>query len=218
MINDEFMIESPEDYGLDAPVPTCAPFAPTCATTASTTPPKTNLDAMLEIMASSGNPPNPDSPYGADPNDPNAPLPHRVRAIKDYPQNFVMELALGLDSADTLCIRYDYTPHEFAQLQDNPTFKKDLLDWKQRMADEGLSFKFKARVQAEAYLHDIDQIIADPTTSKETKLAAISRVVEWGGLSAKTNGSDATASGKSSITINIARFSDPEPTTIEICP
>ena len=135
-------------------------------------------------------------------------------AIKDYPQNFVMELALGLETEDALCVRYDFTPEEYALLLSNKTFQSDLANWKQRMADEGLSFKLKARVQAESYLMDIDGIIHDPSTSNETKLAAISRVVSWGGLDQKAT--QESSSSKPSITINITRFSDSKTEAIEI--
>ena len=140
--------------------------------------------------------------------------------LKEYSQNFIMEIALGLETPESLCVRYDITPLEYLQLSANQTFITDLAHWRQRMADEGLSFKLKARVQAEEYLQEIDNIVTDPTTSKETKLAAISRVVQWGGLDTKPSD---TGNAKPSITINITRFSDPDlnsnsvkPETIEI--
>lgn len=126
------------------------------------------------------------------------------QAVTNYSQHFVMELALGLESPDSLCIRYDITPYEYACLLANPVFQSDLNSWKQRMVDEGLSFKLKARVQAEAYLEEIDNLVNDPDTSKETKLAAISRVVAWGGLEQSKNSTE--GSSKPSITINIAPY------------
>lgn len=141
-------------------------------------------------------------------------LPAARPPLKEYPQNFVMELALGLESPDALCIRYDITLHEYSQLTSNPTFQTDLNNWRSRMADEGLSFKLKARVQAESYLADIDDIITSQSTSPETKLAAISRVVQWGGLESK--GDNSSGSNKPSVTINITRFSDNTKEAIEI--
>lgn len=138
------------------------------------------------------------------------------RSAVNYSQHFVMELALGLETPDTLCIRYDITPYEYACLLANPVFQSDLNNWKQKMVDEGLSFKLKARVQAESYLEELDQIVHDPDTSKETKLAAISRVVGWAGLEQSKNSTE--GSSKPSITINITRFSDNRQEAIEINP
>ena len=135
-------------------------------------------------------------------------------SITNYSQHFVMELALGLESPDALCIRYDVTPSEYALLLSNPIFQTDLAHWKQKMVDEGLSFKLKARVQAESYLTEIDELIADPSTSKETKLAAISRIVSWAGLEQSKTTTE--SSNKPSVTINITRFSDNRSEAIEI--
>ena len=134
--------------------------------------------------------------------------------ITDYSQHFIMELALGLETPDALCIRYDITPSEYALLLANPIFQTDLAHWKQKMVDEGLSFKLKARVQAESYLEQIDDIITSPNTSQETKLAAISRVVGWAGLEQSKTTSE--TSNKPTVTINITRFSDNSKEAIEI--
>lgn len=143
------------------------------------------------------------------------PPPPSVRPnITNYSQHFIMELALGLESPDALCIRYDITPSEYSLLLANPVFQTDLTHWKSKMVDEGLSFKLKARIQAESYLEEIDELISDPTTSKETKLAAISRIVSWAGLEQSKTTSE--AGSKPSVTINITRFSDNTQEAIEI--
>lgn len=141
------------------------------------------------------------------------PPPATIKRPRDYPQNFCMELALGLEDEEVLCIRYDLTPYEYECLKENHAFQKDLASWRSRMAEDGLSFKLKARVQAESYLQEIDSIITSIDTSAETKLNAITRCVEWAGLGPKQQ--DGKNSG-TSVTINITRFSEDSPKTIEI--
>lgn len=142
---------------------------------------------------------------------PSPPAP--AKKPRDYPQNFCMELALGLEDEDALCIRYDISPYEYACLKENHAFQKDLSAWRSRMAEDGLSFKLKARVQAESYLQEIDTIITSIDTSPETKLNAITRCVEWAGLGPKQQESKGSGT---SVTINITRFSEDSPNTIKI--
>jgi hypothetical protein len=140
--------------------------------------------------------------------------PQVQRKPKDYPQNFCMELALGLEDEDALCIRYNITPYEYECLKENHAFQKDLSSWRSRVAEEGLSFKLKARVQSEMYLQEIDNIVYDPSTSPETKLNAITRCVEWAGLGPKQQ---VQSSGEGRVVIRIeSNIGSVIPTTAKV--
>jgi len=67
----------------------------------------------------------------------------------------------------------------------------------------GVPFAAKAKVLAESYLTDIDEMIQDDKTPASTRLNAIQSVVRWGKLEpTKDTGTDTSSTGQINIQIN----------------
>lgn len=91
-----------------------------------------------------------------------------------------LDLSLGEDSA-TLCQRYDLTPSQLQSLLLTPAFQKDVDRHRQDILDNGLSFRLKAKIMAEEYLKEIDNLVHDPEASPAVRLDAIKSIVKWSG-------------------------------------
>lgn len=69
-----------------------------------------------------------------------------------WPPMLPVELALGDSSAKKICDFYEITREQFAALIALPAFKKAFADAQEMMQKDGMSFRIKARMQAEALL------------------------------------------------------------------
>ena len=61
------------------------------------------------------------------------------------------------------------------------------------VVNEGITFRLKAKLQAETYLQNVDELIHDPDTSPAVRLDAIKSVVKW----AQYEGDDKAATDSS---------------------
>ena len=105
-----------------------------------------------------------------------------------WPSRLSFDLAMG-DSAEAVMERYAIGPSQMQYLFLNPAFQLELQNHKERILAEGISFKTKAKLQAEDYLTDIDELIHDPETSPAVRLDAIKSVVTWAGYGEKKSDS-----------------------------
>jgi len=94
----------------------------------------------------------------------------------------IMDLAVGVEGIDEILPRYNLTEDDFLALSENRVFKQDLGMAIRDVKENGLTFKTRARVQAEAYLEVLDGIIYADATPASTRLEAIKSTVRWGGL------------------------------------
>jgi hypothetical protein len=105
--------------------------------------------------------------------------------VAPWPPQFTFDLALGLEDLDVLLDRYALTPLEYEVMQMSSGFRRELSDHMREIKENGVSFKHKARVQAEAYLEEVHVIVTDSDVSASTRLDAIKSVVRWAGLEPK---------------------------------
>ena len=61
-------------------------------------------------------------------------------------------------------------------------FRMAVAGHRNELADNGITFKTKARMQSEMYLEDVNDIILNADTPPSVKLNAIQSVVRWAGL------------------------------------
>ena len=71
------------------------------------------------------------------------------------------ELALGLESPQEVFDRYGYSTDDAVKLLSNKTFIKTIKDYKLEVQENGITFKLKARIQAEDLLSHSYQIATD---------------------------------------------------------
>jgi hypothetical protein len=99
----------------------------------------------------------------------------------DWPPKLAMDLALG-DTHDHVIEVYGLTADQLDSILHNPAFRREVAKHEREIRENGVSFKQKARVQAEEYLIEIHNLINDPLVPPSVKLDAIKSVTKWAGL------------------------------------
>ena len=98
-------------------------------------------------------------------------------------------------------------------------FLRRVQTLREEIKDKGLTFRFKARAQAEALLKTSWELIHRPDTSAAVKADLIKSTVKWGGLEPKGDVVSEGASGGVTITINLDNTKMPTtPPTIDVTP
>lgn len=94
------------------------------------------------------------------------------------------DIAMGL-SAETVCIAYEITQEELNRLFHTQAFRRDVSKHEQEIRENGISFRSKAKIQAEMYLEELHELILDAQTPASIRLNAIQSIVKWAGLEPK---------------------------------
>lgn len=120
--------------------------------------------------------------------DSSSPLPPSMLApdsINKWDPRLVLDLAIAVDSLDTILDRYTLTAEQYEALTRNMVFRRELAATMRDIRENGASFRMKAKIQAESYLPVIDDLIWDTDIAASTRLSAIQSVVRWGDLEPK---------------------------------
>ena len=128
------------------------------------------------------------------------PVPLKREAVNRWDPRLILDLALGVEDLDTVLPRYNLTPDDYETLAHSPIFRRELALTIRDVRENGLPFKAKARVQAEAYLEVLDALVYSDGTPASTRLEAIKSTVAWGGLIPKESKEETGATGS---TINV---------------
>ena len=124
-------------------------------------------------------------------------------AANAWDPRMILDLAIGVDGLEEILERYDIAPAEYEILSKVPTFRRELAMTMRDVRENGVPFAAKAKVLAESYLTDIDEMISDSATPASTRLNAIQSVVRWGKLEPKKETNDAGNQGQAiNIQIN----------------
>jgi hypothetical protein len=124
-----------------------------------------------------------------------------------WPNRLSFDVAMGTYDEKQLCDAYEITIEDFDRLRCYPPFRREVVEHKQNIKETGVTFKTKAKMQAEEYLDNLDALILGIDTPPSVKLAAIQSVVKWAGLEPKPE-TVTQQGGGPSVTINITRFSN----------
>lgn len=134
------------------------------------------------------------------------------------------DVALTLEgSGETLqevITRHSITANDILAFNADRVFLKKVEGYRTEIREKGLTFKLKARAQAEELLTTSWLLIHDPAVSPAVKADLIKSTVKWAGLEPKDAGPQDNASGGVKITINLG--SDPrdartiEATTVDV--
>lgn len=114
-----------------------------------------------------------------------------------FPAMLPYELAMKVDAPANICRAYGITRDDFAVLVNHPVFIKAFQEAVEALKVEGMSFKVKARLQAEAYLDTAFAMAVNPGTSDSVRADIIKNTVRWAGYDAKA------AEGGQSANFNI---------------
>lgn len=117
-----------------------------------------------------------------------------LRTIKDYdpgrdpasiawPPTLPVEIALKTAPMNDIRDAYGYSQEEWMRLKDDPAFLADLAAAIQMVKQEGMSFRLKARLQAEELLKTSWRLIHAPNDEVPSSVKAdlIKATARWAG-------------------------------------
>lgn len=96
-----------------------------------------------------------------------------------YPPTFPFEIALRTSSTRAICEAYNIAEDEWELIRHDPTFLGDLERAVKLVAEEGMSFKIKAKLQAEELLKTSWRTIHDPATPPNVRADLIKATMRW---------------------------------------
>jgi hypothetical protein len=128
--------------------------------------------------------------------------PGRDPAAIGWPPTLPIEIALKTAPMNDIRDAYGFSQAEWIALRDNPDFLADLAAAVQMVKEEGMSFKLKARLQAEELLKTSWRLIHAPIDEVPSSVKAdlIKATARWAGYDAKDA---ANAGGGNSLNIQI---------------
>jgi len=124
------------------------------------------------------------------------------------------ELALGVSSPSEVFSKYEYNDESAARLIANPAFIATVKKYKDEIQEGGVSFKLKARIQAEDLLTHSYLLATDP----ETPASVRADMIKWTARVAdlEPRGNDKASGPAGGFTLNISFTGDrPAGRTIE---
>jgi hypothetical protein len=102
-----------------------------------------------------------------------------------FPPMLPIELALKIAAPADICGHYGITREQFAAIIAHPVFIKEYQGAVEALKVEGMSFKLKARMQAEGFLSTSFAMVTNPATSDAVRADLIKNTVRWAGYDAK---------------------------------
>lgn len=113
--------------------------------------------------------------------------PTRNPAEIGWPPTLPIEIALQTAPMDAIRETYGYSEEEWYRLRDDPIFLADLAAAIEMVSQEGMSFKLKARLQAEELLKTSWRLIHAPIDEVPSSVKAdlIKATARWAGYDNK---------------------------------
>jgi hypothetical protein len=130
---------------------------------------------------------------------------HPLRPTK-WSDRLAFDVALTLEGSgeplSDVLLRHKITTQEILDFNTDPVFLKKVDHFRTEVRDKGITFKLKARTQAEELLTTSWLLIHDPAVSPAVKADLIKSTVKWAGLEPKDLPQETSAGGVK-ITINL---------------
>lgn len=119
-----------------------------------------------------------------------------------WPALLPFEIALGIEDTPTILDRHELSWAEWDLIQNNASFRKELINAHKEVAESGISFRRKAAIQAEMYLAELDSVMFAVDTAPSTKLEIFKTLVKCGDLEPVHKGESAPVGNAFNIQIN----------------
>jgi hypothetical protein len=87
-----------------------------------------------------------------------------------YPAALPKDLALFPNKTEDVLAYYKISVDRFLEIQELPTFKRELSTWQKRVQEDSYGVTAKAEVLVSQGLTDLQELMFDPTTTPSTKL------------------------------------------------
>ena len=124
-----------------------------------------------------------------------------------WSDRLAFDVALTLEgSGETLqevMTRHSIGASDIVSFNADPVFLKKVEQYREDIRDKGMTFKLKARAQAEELLTTSWLLIHDPSVSAAVKADLIKSTVKWADLEPKGDDAQAGGGGGVKITINL---------------
>ena len=124
-----------------------------------------------------------------------------------WSDRFAFDLALLLEGSgeklDELLDRHELDANDLLKFKKDVNFLKKVEAYREEVHTKGLTFKVKARAQAEELLRTSWLLIHDPIVSPAVKADLIKSTVKWAGLDTTSANEAQNAAGGVTITINL---------------
>ena len=105
-----------------------------------------------------------------------------------FPPMLPVELAMRSSSVPEICAAYGITKEELVLLVEDPVFIQAYKGAQEMLSKDGMSFRIKARLQAEELLKKSWAMIHAQDTPTAIKADLIKSTVKWAGLEPKGDG------------------------------
>lgn len=125
----------------------------------------------------------------------------RDPSLLGFPPMLPVELAMRIDTPAKICAIYGISRDEFATIIKHPIFIRAYQEAIESLKIDGMAFKVKAKMQAEAYLTTAFSMAQDKNTSDAVRADIIKNTVRWAGFDAKAV--DVGGGNNFSIQINL---------------
>lgn len=123
-----------------------------------------------------------------------------INSVSPWDPRLILDLAIAVEDTEAILARYDLSEYDYNNLLKTTSFRRDLAMTMREVRENGLSFRHKARVQAESYLEVLDSLVYSDSTPSGVRLDGIKQAVAWGDLVPKETKGDG---GQSQNPINI---------------
>jgi hypothetical protein len=125
-----------------------------------------------------------------------------------WTDRFAMDISLLLeksgDTLDDVLNRHGIKADQLGKYNADPLFLKKVNDLRAEVRENGITFKLKARAQAEELLTTSWSLIHSPDVSAAVKADLIKSTVKWAGLEPKNDAQIEGVGGGVTISINLA--------------
>ena len=127
--------------------------------------------------------------------------------ITPWTDRLALDVALMLEQSgetiEEICARHNLTTKDILAFNKDRMFLKKVGDLRNEVRDKGLTFRLKAKSQAEELLTTSWHLIHDAETSPAVKADLIKSTVKWAGYEVKESTSVTDSGGGVRITINL---------------
>jgi hypothetical protein len=124
-----------------------------------------------------------------------------------WTNRLAFDIALRLEGSgedlDEIVTRHQIAAGDLLVFNKDPVFLRKVADFRDEIRDKGVTFRLKARTQAEELLKTSWMLIHDPVVSPAVKADLIKSTVKWAGLEPKNDTGGESSTGGVKITINL---------------
>jgi len=137
-----------------------------------------------------------------------------AHAPTQWTDRLAFDIALTLEGSGEpiaeVAQRHYITPSDIVQFGADPVFQRRVEDYRGEIQSKGVTFKLKARAQAEELLTTSWGLIHSPDVSAAVKADLIKSTVKWAGLEPKNEPVEAqNGGGGVTISINLGGIETP---------